>query len=131
MTGPAETGSPIVPSRVLPFPDTVLSFPDTGESFRIALCERGCASHVQRIGGSASTSCTPLKGAHFDRDLPNVLPLIGCAPPSLLANCAQFGECREALHPEGHDDQRDGTQTGDETGHDARYRVRQWSSFCP
>jgi hypothetical protein len=65
MMGPAETGSPTVPSRVLPFPDTVLTFPDTRESLRIALTERGCASHVQRIGGSASTSCTPLKGAHL------------------------------------------------------------------
>ena len=40
-------------------------------------------------------------------------------------------EPREVLHPEGHDDQRDGTQTGDEAGHDARYRVRHGSSFCP
>jgi hypothetical protein len=36
-----------------------------------------------------------------------------------------------ALHPEGHDDQSDGTQTGDEDGHDARYRVRHGSNFCP
>jgi hypothetical protein len=36
----------------------------------------------------------------------------------------------EVLHPEGHDEKRDGTQTCDEAGHDARYRVRQRSSFC-
>ena len=47
------------------------------------------------------------------------------------ANCAQFGESRETLQPEGHEDQRDGTQTGDEAGHDARYRVRHGSNFCP
>jgi hypothetical protein len=46
------------------------------------------------------------------------------------ANCAQFGESREALQPEGHKDQRDGTHTGDEAGHDARYRVRHGSNFC-
>jgi hypothetical protein len=40
-------------------------------------------------------------------------------------------EPSEVLHPEGHKDQRDGTETGDEAGHDARYRVRHGPSLCP